>query len=366
MASVQSISYNSVTNQWEVNLDGPTSTVQTFPVSLTYDGTLGSTYIIPTDGVVYSANNNSLIVPAGIDQFAVVIGVFSTIYNIFLDDYTLVLTIGGVTESQFFDVQDPQGTPGPVGPVGPEGPKGDRGLTGSQGPQGPQGDSGNTGPAGPAGAIGPIGPLGPKGDKGDTGNLGPAGPTGPQGLRGDKGDKGDVGPRGFNGPPGPQGDAGPKGEDGVLVCQGEEELPELDLDIPGGPGAAPKVTEELKGVAFDYSAILGRAVTALETMAETQKFIAQNVASIRQSQLVIRMLACGPGIRNRGPYDWAGFAAIYRQYVQQGEVLNTNNHVSEEDQQRAWAEYISLFNAVKTLAAFDDPPTDNPFVAGPN
>ncbi len=151
-----------------------------------------------------------------------------------------------------------------------------------------------------------------------------------------------------------------------MVCQGEEELPELDLNIPGAPGGAPMVTKELEGVAFNYSEILGRAVTALETMAETQKFIAQNVASIRQSQLVIRMLACGPGIRNRGPYDWAGFAAIYRQYVKNGEILDTSREVSEVDQQRAWAEYISLFNAVKTLAAFDDPPTDNPFVPGPN
>jgi hypothetical protein len=151
-----------------------------------------------------------------------------------------------------------------------------------------------------------------------------------------------------------------------LICEGEEELPELALPAPSGGAAAPLTKEELMGVAFDYSAILNKAVASLETIAETHKFIAQNVASIRQSQLVIRMLACGPGIRNRGPYDWAGFAAIYRQYVQQGEILNTSNQVTEAEQQRAWAEYISLFNAVKTLAAFDDPPTDNPFVVGPN
>ncbi len=93
MATVQDIVYNSTTNQWEVTLSGPTSTVESFSVSLSYDGTLGSPYIIPTEGVFYSANNNTLIVPAGISSFAVVIGVFSTVYNIFLDDYTISLTV---------------------------------------------------------------------------------------------------------------------------------------------------------------------------------------------------------------------------------------------------------------------------------
>jgi hypothetical protein len=148
-----------------------------------------------------------------------------------------------------------------------------------------------------------------------------------------------------------------------LICEGEEELP--DLPVFNIPSCAGSTTNEETGV-VDYTAILCQAVSALQTIAETHKFIAQNVASIRQSQLVIRMLACGPGIRNRGPYDWAGFASIYRQYVQQGEILNTSNQVTEAEQQRAWAEYISLFNVVKTLAAFDDPPTDNPFVVGPN
>jgi len=371
MALVQSIVYDNTVNQWKVTLDSPTITVQSFPVTVSYDGTLGSTYIVPTDGVLYSANNNTLIVPAGIREFAVIIGVFSTVYNIFLDDYTIELTIGTVTTSKFFDVQDPQGTPGPKGDpgaLGPKGDKGDIGLTGPIGPIGPKGDRGDQGLPGAKGDQGDRGEKGEKGDRGEQGLQGDQGVPGIQGIqgfRGDTGADGAPGPRGFNGPPGPQGPSGPKGEDGVLVCQGEEELPELDLTIPGAPGAAPKVTEELKGVAFDYSAILGRAVTALETMAETQKFIAQNVASIRQSQLVIRMLACGPGIRNRGPYDWAGFASIYRQYVQQGEVLDTSRQVTEEEQQRAWAEYISLFNAVKTLAAFDDPPVDNPFVSGP-
>jgi hypothetical protein len=345
MASVQSIVYNNITNQWEVTLDGPTSTIESFPITLSYDGTLGSPYLIPTEGVFYSANNNTLIVPSGITEFAVVIGVFSTVYNNFLSDYTIELTVGGITESEFFDVQDPQGTPGPQGPPGPAGPIGGIGPAGSQGEQGEQGEKGD---------------KGDQGEKGDKGDQGDAGPIGPQGI------PGGPGPRGFNGPPGPQGSPGPRGEDGVLICEGEEELPELDLPAPSGGAAAPLTKEELMGVAFDYSAILNKAVASLETIAETHKFIAQNVASIRQSQLVIRMLACGPGIRNRGPYDWAGFAAIYRQYVQQGEILNTSNHVSEAEQQRAWAEYTSLFNAVKTLAAFDDPPTDNPFVPGPN
>jgi len=336
MATVQSISYNNITNQWEVTLDSPTSTVESFPIAVSYDGTLGSPYIIPTEGVLYSANNNTLIVPTGITEFAIVIGVFSAVYNIFLDDYTIELTVGSVTESEFFDVQDPQGTPGEPGPPGPTGSDGRNGADGRDGVDGAPGRDGVDGVNGTDGAPGRDGVDGAPGS------------------------------RGFAGPPGPQGPAGPKGEDGILICQGEEELPKLKLTIPRPPGAAPLTKEELMGVAFDYSAILGRAVTALETMAETHKFIAQNVASIRQSQLVIRMLACGPGIRNRGPYDWAGFAAIYRQYVQQGEILNTSNQVSEADQQRAWAEYTSLFNAVKTLAAFDDPPTDNPFVAGPN
>lgn len=437
MALVQSIVYDSLTNKWTVTLDGPTAGIESFPVSISYTGSKGYPTIVTSDGVIYSANNNTLIVPAGITEFSIVIAVVSTIYNLYLEDYTLELTVGTITFSQFFNVEELVLPPGPIGPVGPVGPQGPVGETGPIGPQGPEGEPGPVGPQGIPGLdgsdgdIGPPGPRGeqgpqgvpgltgpqglqgPRGFQGDTGpqgfpgprgeqglqglqgDTGPEGPQGLRGVKGDKGDKGDTGPigpigpqgiqgekgdpgsRGLQGPKGDKGDKGSQGDKGSFSCPATD--PEKPLVLTGSPvGAATRDIEELHGLAYDYSAHLNSVCVSLEKIAEAQRIMAQKQTSMRDLLSIITALGCGPGFRTRGPYDWAGFAALYNSYVTQGQILNTSNNVSAADQQRALDAFTALFEASRSFQAFDDFPSDaelgptptgapleSPFVVGP-
>lgn len=383
MANVQSISYDSETNRWNIVLNSATTGIESFPISLTYSGTKGYTTILTSDGVIYSALNNTLIVPSGITEFSIVIAVVSTVYNLYLEDYTIDLTVGAITFSQFFNVEElvlPSGPPGPQGPEGPIGPVGPIGPQGPQGPIGPVGAPGPEGGVGQQGAIGPVGLQGPqglRGEKGDTGDKGDKGDTGPQGPRGDKGEQGDPGPRGLVGPQGSKGDKGDKGDRGEFSCPQLD--PEDSLTLQGSsPGAAPRDIEELHGLAFNYSAHLSSICVSLEKIAEAQRIMAQKQTSMRDLLSIITALGCGPGFRTRGPYDWAGFAALYNSYVTQGQILDTSRNVSAEDQQRALEAFTGLFNSSRSFQAFDDFPSDaslgpstpgftssTPFTAGP-
>lgn len=266
--SVQTIIYNSDTNKWTVRLDAQTSSITSLPITIDYNGTKGTPIIFAEEGVIYSGNNNMLIVPVGVSEFDVVVGIYSNVYNVYLEDYTITLTIDGVVDEHTFYVQDSNLVNGIPGPVGPQGP---------------------------------AGPAGPKGDTGSSGAPGPEGPAGPEGPQG---------------PQGPEGPEGPRGKDGQFNVPSDltaEE--ELTIAATSGPGSAP-IRIERQGVdgiaiAFDYSQHLDRIVTALDKLAEADRILAQKVGSIKNFQNIMMLLATGPGIRSIGPADWPGGKTSY-------------------------------------------------------
>lgn len=81
---------------------------------------------------------------------------------------------------------------------------------------------------------------------------------------------------------------------------------------------------------IDYSAVYGRIATALETLAANStdiktslssinthlSTVAVNTTTISTNSTTMITLATGPGIHIVSPYEWVGYASLYKLYVE--------------------------------------------------
>lgn len=81
---------------------------------------------------------------------------------------------------------------------------------------------------------------------------------------------------------------------------------------------------------IDYSAVYGRIATALETIAANSTNIKNSLTSIdtqittiatrtttlATNSTTMTTLATGPGIHIVSPYEWIGYASLYKLYVE--------------------------------------------------
>ena len=131
-----------------------------------------------------------------------------------------------------------------------------------------------------------------------------------------------------------------------------------------------QVRGELADINVDTTAIatsLGTMATNSTTMATQTTAIAtslgydsttisgllgslvQAIENVEKHQQRMRELAEGTGIHMVGPYDWLGLISSYIYYVNKGEILKTDENLSEADIARAFAELKTYFDKIKTL-----------------
>ena len=130
------------------------------------------------------------------------------------------------------------------------------------------------------------------------------------------------------------------------------------------PSTAPSYsTGTNTGIAYDFSPYLDRIATALETIATNSTTIATNSTSIsstlssiksdldtmKTNSTTMATLASGTGMHVIGPYDWIGYASLYRLFVEEGKLLDLTEVVSSADQATALADLESYIAKIKTL-----------------
>jgi len=69
-------------------------------------------------------------------------------------------------------------------------------------------------------------------------------------------------------------------------------------------------------VAIDYTAFYDRIATALETIATQTTTIATRTTTIATNSTTMTTLASGSGIHIVSPYEWLGYASLYKLYVE--------------------------------------------------
>ena len=90
------------------------------------------------------------------------------------------------------------------------------------------------------------------------------------------------------------------------------------------------------------------------TLATNSTTIATNSTTVANNTTTLTNLASGPGIHISGPYDWLGYAAIYRLFVEQGDLLDNTNTASPDEQEAALALIQEYVDKIKSLpSAFD-------------
>lgn len=87
------------------------------------------------------------------------------------------------------------------------------------------------------------------------------------------------------------------------------------------------ITDSNGGIAIDYSSYYARIATALENIATSLGGdsttvvgilggLESNMATLATNSTTIKNLASGTGIHMVGPYDWLGYASMYKLYVE--------------------------------------------------
>jgi hypothetical protein len=89
--------------------------------------------------------------------------------------------------------------------------------------------------------------------------------------------------------------------------------------------------------------------TIVAEIAQALENIQTHQQGIESHQQRMRELAEGTGIHMVGPYDWLGLVSSYIYYVNKGEILKTDENLSEADIARAFAELKTYFDKMKTL-----------------
>ena len=130
------------------------------------------------------------------------------------------------------------------------------------------------------------------------------------------------------------------------------------------PSTAPSYsTGTNTDIAYDFSPYLDRIATALETIATNSTTIATNSTSIsstlssiksdldtmKTNSTTMATLASGTGMHVIGPYDWLGYASLYRLYVEEGKLLDTSQVASSADQATALTALEAYLAKVQSL-----------------
>lgn len=128
---------------------------------------------------------------------------------------------------------------------------------------------------------------------------------------------------------------------------------------------------------IDYTDLVARLATALESLADstsslaestasiatnvetiTQKIssidtsmstVASKISSMESHSSDIRNLAVGPGIHMISPYEWVGLASLYKMLIEQGQILNSGGAVSQEEQEKAFSRLSAYLSKISNL-----------------
>jgi hypothetical protein len=145
-------------------------------------------------------------------------------------------------------------------------------------------------------------------------------------------------------------------------------LERLVVDSDDSSIATPVIRDTATGAfVVDYSDYMLRITNAVESLALNSADIKDNTLSIANSLTTgstsvasilsgieshineILKLGEGSGFHVIGPYDWLGLINVYRSLVEQGNIMDTDGNVSEEEQAEALAkiaDYISKLQAI--------------------
>lgn len=77
--------------------------------------------------------------------------------------------------------------------------------------------------------------------------------------------------------------------------------------------------------------------------------VAEKQTLMEDHQHTVRDLAVGRGIHVISPYEWLGYAALYRLLVEQGDLLDTGENVSAADEAKALAALKKYLDKIDTL-----------------
>jgi hypothetical protein len=138
------------------------------------------------------------------------------------------------------------------------------------------------------------------------------------------------------------------------------------------------VVDDLNGgVAIDYTGQFEKIALGLETLVQKTTLIADALATADATNLattlaingnrmataleptdstnfadnvaIIRGLAQGSGIHTIGAYEWLGLISSYINYVERGEISNTEGNVSEAEKLKAIEDLTAFIEKIKSL-----------------
>jgi hypothetical protein len=89
--------------------------------------------------------------------------------------------------------------------------------------------------------------------------------------------------------------------------------------------------------------------TSLGTVASNSTTIATKLTAIETYQQRMKELAETTGIRIVGPYEWLGFIPSYINYIEKGEILETDGSVSPEQVAAALEKLTEYFEKINSL-----------------
>lgn len=100
-------------------------------------------------------------------------------------------------------------------------------------------------------------------------------------------------------------------------------------------------------------ATIAEKITAIEVhqgvLAAKHTVVAEKHTLMEDHQHTVRDLAVGRGIHVISPYEWLGYAALYRLLVEQGDLLDTGENVSAADEAKALAALKKYLDKIDTL-----------------
>lgn len=115
------------------------------------------------------------------------------------------------------------------------------------------------------------------------------------------------------------------------------------------------ISTSLSGINTSLNTIETNSTTIadkLTVVADKHTIIASKLTEIETYQKKLKELGEGPGIHIIGPYDWIGIVALYKLFIEEGDILDVTDDVSTDQAAAALSkfnDYIDKIRALPTL-----------------
>ena len=129
----------------------------------------------------------------------------------------------------------------------------------------------------------------------------------------------------------------------------QSELNDIDIDTTSLAASIISIATSLSTIATNSTTITSSLGSDSATISGMLASLTQALENIESHQRKIRELGEGPGIRMVGPYEWLGFIPSYINYIEKGEILDTEGQVSAEQIATALTKLKVYFDKINSL-----------------